>query len=324
MELLGTSPAMHHLRDAIARAAQSHAPVLILGETGSGKELVARSIHDHSLRRHRPLVTIDCGTLTDELAPSELFGTRRGAYTGASSDRQGLLAAAHQGTLFLDEIGNLSHRVQGMLLRVLQEQRVRRLGDQQEQVVDVRVLSATNASPDTFRPDLLYRLNTLTIHVPPLRERASDLPTLADAYLHQLNRQYGRRSTISPAALERLQAYPFPGNVRELQQLLHRAYLAADATIHPTHLQLPHQTWEPPVPPVCQDFWRDLAAPYHQRRITRDQLTAAIHEGLKVTKGNYRKLLTHFGLPATDYKRFMDFLRRQHCNLDYRPYRRDS
>jgi transcriptional regulator with PAS, ATPase and Fis domain len=311
---------MRTLRAEIVRAGRAHANILILGETGVGKELVARAIHEESDRRDRPYVAVDCGTLTDELAPSELFGSRRGAFTGAISDQQGLLAAAHHGTLFLDEIGNLSPRVQGMLLRTLQEQRIRRVGDHVDQYIDVRVLSATNRNlaDGNFRPDLLYRLNTLTIVVPPLRARPTDIPLLAEHFVQQLNVRYQRHTSLSQGAAQQLQHHNYPGNVRELEHVVHRAYLDANDRIEAHHVAMPMH-----IPQLeCRNFWQDLARPLQERRITRYQLEQVIHQGLQSTKGSYRKLVTDLGMEAHEYKRFMDFLRRHDCNVDFRGYRK--
>jgi transcriptional regulator with GAF, ATPase, and Fis domain len=319
--LRGTSLAMNALRSDIALAAQAEANVLIVGETGVGKELVARAIHEQSERYDRAYVAVDCGTLTDELAASELFGYRRGSFTGATTDHQGLLASADRGTLFLDELGNLSVRVQGMLLRTVQEQQIRRLGDHHEQRIDVRVLSATNRTLDGgFRQDLLYRLNTITIHVPALREHPSDIPTLAMHFVERLNAQYQRRITLSTDAARYLQTYAYPGNVRELEHLVHRAYLKATNIIEAEQCNLP--TSSTPITIVCRNFWQDVAIPLQERRITRYQVETMIRQGLQQTKGSYRKLLPGLGMDSHDYKRFMDFLRRHHCNVDYRGYRK--
>jgi sigma54-dependent transcription regulator len=189
---------MDEVRKEIARAATTDASVLILGETGVGKELVARAIHEAGNRYGRAFVPVDCGALPDELAESELFGVRRGAFTGATQDRTGLFECADRGTIFLDEIGNMAARTQAKLLRVLQDRRIRRVGDVIERSIDVRVVSATNSRLDALRPDLVYRLNTLTISVPPLRQRPNDIPLLADYFVEQLNARYGRDSGFHP------------------------------------------------------------------------------------------------------------------------------
>jgi two-component system response regulator PilR (NtrC family) len=202
-DFLGVSPAVVQLRHDIDRVAQASASVLIQGETGVGKDVVAHALHEQSGRSR--LVVVDCGTLTDELAASDLFGYRRGAFTGATEPSQGLLATADKGTLFLDEIGNLSARGQSMLLRALQTRRVRRVGDTEERSIDVRVIAATNSRLSGFRPDLLYRLSTITLTVPPLRSRREDIPIVAEHTLTRLNREYGRMVRISNGAIRVLQ-----------------------------------------------------------------------------------------------------------------------
>jgi DNA-binding NtrC family response regulator len=225
--LLGDSPSMRELRARIAQVAPSDAPVLVLGENGVGKELVARALHAGSRRSGGPLLAVDMGSLPEHLVESELFGHRRGSFTDARESRPGRFVAARGGTLFLDEIGNLPLPQQAKLLAALERKEVTPLGADQPVAVDVRVVSATNLAearlhdPTVFRTDLLYRLNTLVLRVPPLRERAQDVPVLVSHYLAQL----GCARVPSPEALERLIAYRWPGNVRELRQACERAAL---------------------------------------------------------------------------------------------------
>ena len=226
-ELLGVSPSMRELRARIAQVAPSDAPVLVLGENGVGKELVARALHAGSRRSGGPLLAVDMGSLPEHLVESELFGHRRGSFTDARESRPGRFVAAKGGTLFLDEIGNLPLPQQGKLLAALERKEVTPLGADQPVAVDVRVVSATNVAeaqlhdPAVFRTDLLYRLNTLVLRVPPLRERAEDVPALVSHYLTQ----FGCPRVPSPEALGRLIAYHWPGNVRELRQACERAAL---------------------------------------------------------------------------------------------------
>ena len=228
--LLGMSAAMQHLRDMIARVARSQAPVHIVGESGTGKELVAKLIHESGPRRDGPFVPVNCGAIPTELMESELFGHKRGSFTGAVSDKRGLIQSAEGGTLFLDEIADLPLHMQVKLLRVIQEKAVRPLGEQLEVGVDVRILSATHkilsalAAEGKFREDLFYRVNVIELRVPSLRERPEDVPELAESILRRL----GRRMKIAAPmlgkdALAALQAYAFPGNVRELENILERA-----------------------------------------------------------------------------------------------------
>jgi two-component system, NtrC family, response regulator PilR len=228
--LLGTSQAMQHLREMIVRVARSQAPVHIFGESGTGKELVAKLIHESGPRRDGPFVPVNCGAIPTELMESELFGHKRGSFTGAVSDKKGLIQSAEGGTLFLDEIADLPLHMQVKLLRFIQEKAVRPIGEQLEIGVDVRVLSATHknlsqlVAEGKFREDLFYRVNVIEMRVPSLRERPQDVPELAEAVLRRL----GRRMKIAPPmlakdALAALEAYAFPGNVRELENILERA-----------------------------------------------------------------------------------------------------
>jgi two-component system response regulator PilR (NtrC family) len=244
--LLGGSAAMDQLRALIARVARSQAPVHISGESGTGKELVARLIHGSGARQGAPFVPVNCGAIPTELMESELFGHKRGSFTGAVADKQGLVQSAEGGTLFLDEVADLPLHMQVKLLRVIQEKSVRPIGEAREQAIDVRFLSATHknlaalVAAGKFREDLYYRINVIEIHVAPLRERAGDIPELADALLHRLGRRLGTAApSLSPEALAVLQQYPFPGNVRELENILERALtLCTGDTIGVDDLQL--------------------------------------------------------------------------------------
>ncbi len=228
--LLGSSAAMDRLRDMIDRVARSQAPVHISGESGTGKELVARLIHESGSRREAPFVPVNCGAIPSELMESELFGHRKGSFTGAVADKPGLVQAAEGGTLFLDEVADLPLPMQVKLLRLIQEKTVRPVGDQKEQPVDVRILSATHrdlgelVAAGQFREDLYYRLNVIELVVPPLRERREDIPQLAEALLVRLAERAGVPvAGLSHGALERLKGYSYPGNVRELENVLERA-----------------------------------------------------------------------------------------------------
>ncbi len=229
-QLLGASQAMGELRALIARVARSQAPVHISGESGTGKELVARLIHAGGARRDGPFVAVNCGAIPTELMESELFGHKRGSFTGAVSDKRGLVQSAEGGTLFLDEVADLPLHMQVKLLRVIQEKSVRPIGEQREQPIDVRVLSATHKSlaalvaSGRFREDLYYRINVIEIRVPALREHAGDIPELAATMLRRLGRRLGNEApALGPEALSALGAYGFPGNVRELENILERA-----------------------------------------------------------------------------------------------------
>jgi two-component system response regulator PilR (NtrC family) len=244
--LLGTSAAMQHMREMIARVARSQAPVHIFGESGTGKELVAKLIHESGPRRDGPFVPVNCGAIPTELMESELFGHKRGSFTGAVSDKKGLIQSAEGGTLFLDEIADLPLHMQVKLLRVIQEKAVRPVGEQHEIGVDVRVLSATHknlsqlVTEGKFREDLFYRVNVIELRVPSLRERPEDVNELAEAVLRRL----GRRMKITPPtlakdALAALESYAFPGNVRELENILERTItLSTSGEVRASDIQL--------------------------------------------------------------------------------------
>ncbi|MGL4315543.1 MAG: sigma-54-dependent transcriptional regulator, partial [Pseudomonas sp.] len=233
--LLGESPPMRALRSQILKLARSQAPVYISGESGSGKELVARLIHEQGPRTERPFVPVNCGAIPSELMESEFFGHKKGSFTGAIEDKQGLFQAANGGTLFLDEVADLPLSMQVKLLRAIQEKAVRAVGGQQEVVVDVRILCATHkdlaaeVAAGRFRQDLFYRLNVIELRVPPLRERREDIPLLAETMLRRLCDGTGLPlARLADDALEKLKSYRFPGNVRELENMLERAYTLCD------------------------------------------------------------------------------------------------
>jgi two-component system response regulator PilR (NtrC family) len=244
--LLGDSPPMKALRKQILKLARSQAPVYISGESGSGKELVARLIHEQGPRCEQPFVPVNCGAIPTELMESEFFGHKKGSFTGAIEDKQGLFQAANGGTLFLDEVADLPLPMQVKLLRAIQEKAVRAVGGQQESVVDVRILCATHkdlageVSAERFRQDLYYRLNVIELHVPALRERREDIAMLAESMLKRLAEGSGLSAArLDEDALEKLKSYRFPGNVRELENMLERAYtLCEDDRISASDLRL--------------------------------------------------------------------------------------
>ncbi len=236
--IIGESPAIMSVRSSIERVAPTASTVLISGETGTGKELVAREIHRKSQRAGRSMISINCAALPADLIASELFGHERGAFTGATQQRLGRFELAHGGTLFLDEIGELTPDMQVALLRVLQEGEFERVGGERSIEVDVRIITATNRDLEQqvheklFRSDLYYRLNVFPIAIPPLRERKSDIPLLVEYYIHRLSRQLGKRiERIDKQSMEALMAYSWPGNIRELQNVVERAIILTDGPV---------------------------------------------------------------------------------------------
>jgi two-component system response regulator PilR (NtrC family) len=258
--LLGGSAVMEQLREMIGRVARSQAPVHICGESGTGKELVARMIHESGGRRGGPFVAVNCGAIPTELMESELFGHKRGSFTGAVADKKGLIQSAEGGTLFLDEVADLPLHMQVKLLRVVQEKTVRVVGDSREERVDVRILSATHknlselVSQGQFREDLFYRINVIELRVPALRERAIDIGEITEAILTRLARRSNTQpAEISAEAIGLLQTYDFPGNVRELENVLERALtLSTGGIITPDHVRLRATVRHSPGEPVAK------------------------------------------------------------------------
>jgi two-component system response regulator PilR (NtrC family) len=245
--LLGQSEAMERVRRMTRKLARSQAPIYISGESGTGKELAARLIHESGPRSHGPFVPVNCGAIPDHLVESEFFGYRKGAFTGATRDKEGLFQSASGGTLFLDEVADLPLDMQVKLLRAIQERAVRPIGDHREYPIDVRILSATHKNladlvrDSMFRQDLFYRLNVIELHMPPLRERPEDIPELADHILKRLAREWETgKPTLAEDALEALLDFPFYGNVRELENILERAMTLSEVElIHAADLHLP-------------------------------------------------------------------------------------
>ena len=233
-EMIGNSAPIVEIYKTVARAAPTEATVLVEGETGTGKELVARMVHRYSRRAGQPFVPVDCGSIAPSLLESELFGAMRGAYTGADRDRIGVFEAANRGTVFLDEIGDIEHSFQLALLRFMESHEIRPLGASRSKEVDVRVIAATNkdlqrmVEEGKFRSDLWYRLNTVRIMLPPLRERRADIPQLAWFFVNKYNSRYNRGVKLMDSGLKALQEYTWPGNVRQLQHLIERLTVLAD------------------------------------------------------------------------------------------------
>jgi DNA-binding NtrC family response regulator len=277
-QIIGDSPQMLGVLSIVERAAPTDANILILGENGTGKELIARELHRQSSRADRVFLTVDMGSISETLFESELFGHRKGAFTGADEDRLGRFQAANGGTLFLDEIGNLAPPLQAKLLRVLEERTVTAVGSDKSQSIDVRIVAATNIpisvlrDKDRFRPDLLFRLNTVEITVPPLRERRGDILPIALHYLTVYSRKYGKTAKrFAPAAETALLEYDWPGNVRALRHAVERAViLTASDVLEPEDLQLA------PSAPIGQH--RDAPAALNLELVEKETISAALQK----------------------------------------------
>ncbi|WP_305805741.1 sigma-54 dependent transcriptional regulator [Stenotrophomonas sp. YIM B06876] len=305
--LLGDSAVMDELRATIAKVARSQAPVYILGESGVGKELVARTIHAQGGRANGPFVPVNCGAIPSELMESEFFGHRKGSFTGAHADKPGLFQAAHGGTLFLDEVAELPLQMQVKLLRAIQEKSIRPVGASIEIPVDVRILSATHKDladlvhDGRFRHDLYYRINVIELRVPPLRERGGDLPQLAASILARLAQSHGRSiPLLATSALEALAGYGFPGNVRELENILERALaLAENDSIGASDLRLPQplprhapSTGAPAQEAVVDIDPASSALPSYIEQMER----AAIQKALEENRWNKTKTAAKLGI----------------------------
>jgi two-component system response regulator HydG len=343
LQLIGTSRAIHAIREEIVFAARTDAKVLLTGESGAGKEIVARLIHAASSRRHAPLVTINCAAMTETLLETELFGHVRGSFTDALRDRTGVFEQAHQGTVFMDEVGETSARMQGLLLRFLETGEIQRVGsDRPDSRVDVRVIAATNRNllagvhEKTFREDLYYRLNVVHVQVPPLRERREDIAPLMAEFLRSFAEKYGLpMPVLHPSALERLVAYHWPGNVRELKNLAESLVVRnhsrqLDAGDFPfelinSHVVAPLEASVSAEARVAilfdlmtverKSFWSVVYAPFVARDLTRADLRAIVRKGLERTGGDYQAVTELFNMPPGDCKRFLNFLRKHHCRV---------
>jgi len=344
--IIAASSLMLEVLAVARRAATGDAKVLITGESGVGKDLIARQIHLSSRRAAGPFVAINCAGLTETLLESELFGHVKGSFTDAHRDKPGKLQLADRGTLFLDEVGEMSMRMQALLLRFLETGEIQSVGSHNTNgSVNVRVVAATNrnlperVSSGDFREDLLYRLRVIHIHVPPLRDRRDDVPLLV---AHLLKRS-GRGMEISDDAMQVLHRYRWPGNVRELQNVIEQAMWSADREIIDVgHLPatvraagetlLPSRERRRQVADDLYDalvsggysFWEHIHPIFLERDITRHDIRELLIRGLRTTHGNYRSLLRLFGVPHSDYKRFHNFLMAHGCKVDYRTFRQGT
>ena len=378
--LVGTSAVLSELKSEIARIAKSDAKVLITGESGTGKELVARQIHLQGARSGNAFVPVNCAGLTETLLESELFGYVKGSFTGAHRDRPGKLETADQGTVFLDEIGEMTPRMQGLLLRFLETGEVQKVGsDRIDRNVNVRVLSATNRnlsemmSKGEFREDLFYRINVIHMIVPPLRARKDDIPVLIEHFLtrftarrnngngngngsapgngmgfdhgdgngHGPSSVPARNITVPPDVMALLAEYHWPGNIRELENVVERLVVTGKHdTVAMSDLPLEVRA-RPSAPPrairerrrtiaddlyqrVAKDgesFWTAVYPLYMQREITKNNVREVVRRGLEEARGNYKIVARMFNLENEDYKRFLNFLRKHDCQLPFKQYR---
>ena len=339
---------MVELCEAIARVARSDAKVLITGESGAGKELVATAIHVQSPRAAKPFIAVNCAGMPETLLESELLGHVKGSFTGAYRDKPGKLELADQGTMFLDEIGEMSLRMQGLLLRFLETGEVQKVGaDRVVGRVDVRVVAATNRNlrdmitQGTFREDLFYRLNVIHLTVPALRERRTDIPGLVEHFVSHFTRNNGFVvKGISHDATQLLAEYQWPGNVRELQNVIERLVVTGrDEQIRvddlPAEIRTPQFSGRPKrerrktvadelykrIRDENESFWTAVYPLYMQREITRGNVRDLVRRGLEDARGNYKIVARLFNMEQRDYKRFLNFLRKHDCQLPFKEYR---
>jgi two-component system response regulator AtoC len=340
---------MIDLRAEVERVARSDAKVLITGESGTGKELVAQAVHTGSARAERPFVAVNCAGLSETLLETELFGHVKGSFTGAYRDKLGKLELADRGTMFLDEIGEMTLRMQGLLLRFLETGELQKVGaDRVVGRVNVRVIAATNRnlrdmiSQGTFREDLFYRLNVIHLTVPPLRDRREDIPSLANHFLgHFVTYGTGHSREITLDAMRLLTEYHWPGNVRELENVIERvAVTSPGAMIQaddlPLEIRLRQGTAFRPKKErrrtVADDlyqrllrdgesFWNVVYPLYMQREITRSNVRDLVRKGLEEARGNYKIVARLFNMDHGDYKRFLNFLRKHDCQVPFKEYR---
>ncbi|MDJ0666287.1 MAG: sigma-54 dependent transcriptional regulator [Desulfobacterales bacterium] len=309
--IVGNSPAMMHIYRLIRQVAQTRTNILVSGESGTGKELIARSIHNESTRADQPFVAINCGGIPETLMESELFGHKKGAFTGASQDKQGLFEAAHNGTIFLDEIGELSMPLQVKLLRVVQEKVFKAVGSNEDINVDCRIISATNKNlaeeviEGRFREDLFYRLNVIEIKVPPLRERKPDIKALAQHFLEKYATEMEKEiKKISSYAVDLLQKYDFPGNVRELENLMERSVaLSTTNIILPESLALSvhKRRWIEGVQGKRYDL-DDIDKGVSLDMILREIEYAYLQKALELTGGNKNKAAELLGITFRSFR----------------------
>jgi transcriptional regulator with PAS, ATPase and Fis domain len=341
--MIVASSAMRDLLEFARRVAAGDAKVLITGETGVGKDVLASHIHRNSRRRQAEYVAVNCAGVTESLLESELFGHVKGSFTGAFKDKIGKVLLANGGTLFLDEVGEMSLRMQALLLRFLENGEIQPVGSDATRKVDVRIIAATNRDlaelvrAGQFREDLLYRLQVIHLHVPALRERRADIRAIGMSFIAASK----RRVTITEEAWKVLERYRWPGNVRELQNVIEQlvwrsslngpidvkdlppAITVAGSTLLPARerrRQLADELYNALVN-GGYSFWDHIHPLFIERDLTRHDIRQLVRRGLSVTRGSYRGVLQLFGIPPEDYKRFMNFLATHDCRAEFREFR---
>ena len=347
--LIGRSPQIVALNHEIERVARSEAKVLIVGESGVGKDIVAHGIHASSPRAPMLFAPVNCAGLQDTLLESELFGRAPGSPAGAWRDKPGKLESAHQGTVFLDRIGEMTLRMQGLLLKFLETGEVQKAAaDGAASRVNVRVLAATNRNlremvqQGTFHRDLYHRLNVIQVAVPPLRERRDDIPILVDHFLGQfVTANRSPITGVSVDAMQALMAYSWPGNVRELEHLVERMVVSVtrstiDVEDLPSEIRVQDNVALRPkrerrrtisddlyerLVEQRESFWATVYPMYMEREITRVHVRDIVRRGLEEARGNYRIVARLFNMESRDYKRFLNFLRKHDCQLPFKEYR---
>jgi transcriptional regulator with PAS, ATPase and Fis domain len=367
IQLIGESQAITELRAEVERIARSDAKVLITGESGSGKEVVARAINDRSARASS-FVPVNCAGIPETLLESELFGHVKGSFTGAYRDKPGKLEMADNGTIFLDEIGEMTLRMQGLLLRFLETGEIQKVGaERMIRATNVRIMAATNRDlrdlikQAQFREDLYYRINVIHLVVPPLRERSEDIPLLVEHFLSRFTqsgdpsvpgqaygqgngngRHYSPVRTFSREAMEALCAYAWPGNVRQVENVVERLIVigrnevvqfqdlpaemkatSSNGQVHPGR-ERRRTVADDLFQKIVEDrqsFWTVVYPLYMNREITRTNVRELVHKGLEEARGNYKIVLKLFNMETGDYKRFLNFLRKHDCQLPFKEYR---
>jgi transcriptional regulator with PAS, ATPase and Fis domain len=358
-QLIGVSESIKQLQEELKQAGRSDAKVIITGESGVGKEVAARLIHRYSARQMRPFCAINCGGVPDSLLESELFGHVRGSFTGAYRDKPGIIEQAHGGTVFMDEVGEMSPRMQTMLLRFLENGEIQRVGaDRRTGAVNVRVIAATNRvlldriAANQFREDLYYRLNVIHLVLAPLRSRREDIEPLLRYFIQKFCDQYRLAPPeISREALDALMNYDWPGNVRELKNVVERFIVRGRGDVIlpqdlPSVNPAARSVSISPAPAAAlglpagrpagagvsaelfdrivnrgESFWSAVYEPFMTRDLTRADVRVVVTAGLQQTRGNYKMLVEFFNMAPQDYKRFLNFLRKHQCHMPFQQFR---